>query len=186
MLIAIAGVTGIGKSYYKNKLVNDLNFEKVKIITTREIRKGEKNSEDKIFLNKREIQELRDSGKLAYEFEFLGNTYAYTKEEIFTDKNMVFEMHYSCIEDFKRICPDLKVIYLLPKNIEICISKVKERNLEPDVEKSRILEIKEHYNKIMSDEKLRSMFDYIVYNNYDKETDNKILNIVKRIEEVEK
>ena len=80
MLIGIAGVTGVGKSYYKNKLVDELNFEKVKIITNREIRYGEVNSEDKIFLNKIEIQELRDSGKLAYEFEFLGNTYAYTKE----------------------------------------------------------------------------------------------------------
>ena len=28
------------------------------------------------------------------------------------------------------------------------------------------------------------MFDYIVYNNYDKETDEKILNIVKMIKEV--
>ncbi len=184
MLIGIAGVTGVGKSYYKNKLVDELNFEKVKIITNREIRYGEVNSEDKIFLNKIEIQELRDSGKLAYEFEFLGNTYAYTKEEIFSNKNMVFEMHYSCIQDFKRICPNLKVIYLLPKDIEICISKLKDRNLKSEVEKARILEIKEHYNKITTDEKLKNMFDYIVYNNYDKETDEKILNIVKMIKEV--
>ena len=93
-------------------------------------------------------------------------------------------MHYSCIQDFKRICPNLKVIYLLPKDIEICISKLKDRNLKSKVEKARILEIKEHYNKITTDEKLKNMFDYIVYNNYDKETDEKILNIVKMIKEV--
>ena len=33
MLLGIAGVTGVGKSYYKDKIVNELNFNKVKIIT---------------------------------------------------------------------------------------------------------------------------------------------------------
>lgn len=181
MLIGIAGVTGVGKSYYKDKIASDLNFEKLKIITTREIRNGEKNGEDKIFLNEGEMQKIIDAGKIAYQTEFLGYIYAYTKEEVFTDKDMVFELPYYCVEDFKRICPNLKVIYLLPKDIEICISKLKDRNLNTETEKARILEIQEHYNKVMTDEKLRNMFDYIVYNNYDKETDEKILNIVKRL-----
>ncbi len=39
MLIGFAGVTGIGKSHFKDKLVEKLGFEKIKIITTREMRK---------------------------------------------------------------------------------------------------------------------------------------------------
>ena len=46
MLLALAGVTGVGKSYFKDKIVENLDFEKIKIITTREIRKGEKNNEE--------------------------------------------------------------------------------------------------------------------------------------------
>ena len=43
MLLALSGVTGIGKSYFKEKLVNELGFHKVNTIRTRPIRIGEKN-----------------------------------------------------------------------------------------------------------------------------------------------
>ena len=46
ILLALAGVTGVGKSYYKDKITEKLGFEKIKIITTREPRLGEKNGED--------------------------------------------------------------------------------------------------------------------------------------------
>lgn len=42
MLLALSGVTGIGKSYFKEKLVEELNFHKVSTIRTRPIRVGEK------------------------------------------------------------------------------------------------------------------------------------------------
>ena len=178
MLLAFAGVTGIGKSYYKDKLVEKLGFEKIKIITTRQIRTGEKNNEDKIFVTPEELQILRDKNEIAYEFNMLGNTYAYSKEALSTDKNTVFELHYDTIFDFKKICPNLCTIYILPKDIEIAKEKTRQRHLSPTVEVQRLTEIDEHYNKIMTDDNLRGMFDYIVYNNYDKESENKILVLV--------
>ena len=63
MLLALAGVTGVGKSYFKDKIVEKLGFEKIKIITTREIRVGEKNNEDKIFVTP---TELEDEGYIDY------------------------------------------------------------------------------------------------------------------------
>ena len=50
MLLALSGVTGIGKSYFKEKLVEELNFHKVSTIRTRPIRVGEKNGVDGIFI----------------------------------------------------------------------------------------------------------------------------------------
>ena len=47
--------------------------------------------------------------------------------------------------------------------------------------KQRLLEIDEHYNNVTSNEKFKSQFDYIVYNNYDKESENKILELVKNL-----
>ncbi len=181
MILGIAGVTGIGKSYYKDLLVQKLNFEKVKIVTTREPRVGEKNGEDKIFMSETELEELRKQDKIAYEFELLGNTYAYTKEEIFSDRNMVFEMHWTTIYDWKKVCPNLRTLYLLPTDIEIPKAKTRERNLKPEVEKARLLEIDEHYQKITSDETLRNMFDYVTYNQYNEETDQKIIDAVKKM-----
>ena len=181
MLLAFAGVTGIGKSYYKDKLVDKLGFEKIKIVTTRQIREGEKNNEDKIFVTKQELQDLRDNDKIAYEFEMLGNIYAYTKDALFTDKNTVFELHYDTIFDFKKICPHLYTIYLLPKDVEIAKDKTRQRHLDPIVESKRLLEIDEHYNRILTDDNLRNSFDYILYNNYNKESEDEVINLVKKL-----
>ena len=41
MILALSGVTGVGKSFFKDKLVERLNFKKVNTIRTREIRKNE-------------------------------------------------------------------------------------------------------------------------------------------------
>lgn len=181
MLLALAGVTGCGKSYYKDRIVERLNFEKLKIITTRPRREGEKDGEDKVFVNNEELQGLRDAGKIAFEFELLGYVYAYTKEELFSDKNMVFELHYDTIYDFKKVCPHMRVLYLFPKDIETAKEKTRQRHLDPIIEEKRLLEIDEHYKRITTDENLRNMFDYTLYNNYDKESEDKLIEFVKNL-----
>ena len=181
MLLALAGVTGVGKSYFKDKIVEKLGFEKIKIITTREIRNGEKNNEDKIFVTPSELNNLKESNKIAYDFNMLGNIYAYSKDSLFSNKNTVFELHYSTIFNFRNICPNLTSIYILPQNIEMAKEQTKKRHLKPNVEKNRLLEIDEHYNSFMADANLRKQFDYIVYNNYDKESENQIINIIKKL-----
>lgn len=181
MLLALAGVTGVGKSYFKDKIVEKLGFEKIKIITTREIRNGEKNNEDKIFVTPSELNNLKESNKIAYDFNMLGNIYAYSKDSLFSNKNTVFELHYSTIFDFRNICPNLTSIYILPQDIEMAKEQTRKRHLKPNVEKNRLLEIDEHYNSFMADASLRKQFDYIVYNNYDKESENQIINIVKKL-----
>lgn len=180
MLLAFCGVTGIGKSYYKDLLIDKLGFEKIKIITTRSIRKGEKNNEDKVFVTENELDNLRINGKIAYEFNLLGNTYAYTKEELFSNKNTVFELHYETIHDFKRICSHLKTIYLFPEDLEDPINKMKNRGLSKIVEEDRLNEIKKHYSTMINDDNLRNMFDYFVINHYNSDTEKEIIEILKR------
>ena len=181
MLVAIAGITGIGKSYYKNKITEKLGFDKIKILTTRAPRVGEKDNDDKIFVTKEEIQKKYDNGDIAYKFELLGNIYAYANEAVFTDRNTVFEIHYNTITDWKKICPELCAIYLLPNDINLAKEKLRERNLSPEVENARLLEIDEHYNKIITDNELIKQFDYVLYNNYDKESEDKVINLVRRL-----
>ena len=181
MLLALAGVTGVGKSYFKDKIVDQLNFEKIKIITTREIRNGEKNNEDKIFVTPEQLHKLKSSNVIAYDFNMLGNTYAYSKESLFSNKNTVFELHYNTIFDFKKICPNLYSIYILPTDIEMAKEQTRKRHLPSDVEQKRLLEIDEHYKKIISDEYLRNQFNYFFYNNYDKKSEDELLNLVRKL-----
>lgn len=181
ILIAFAGITGVGKSYFKERLVEKLGFEKIKILTTREPRTGEKNNEDKIFTSREEIDKLEKEEKIAYKFDMLGVEYAYTKEALFSEKNTVFEMHYWCIKDFKKICPEVKTIYLLPKDINVAKEMLKKRNLKPEVEIARLREIDEHLERVTNDKELFGMFDYVVYNNYDKESENQVMSIVEKL-----
>lgn len=181
MLLGLAGVTGVGKSYFKDKLVEQLGFEKIKIITTREIRAGEKNNEDKIFVTNDELQKMKKSGIIAYDFNLLGNTYAYTRDSLFSNNNTVFELHYNTIYDFKKVCPHLITIYIFPTDIEIAKEEARKRHLKPEVEKERLLEIDEHYNRITTDNTLKAQFDYIVHNNYDKESTDRIIELVRKL-----
>lgn len=181
MLLALAGVTGVGKSYYKDKLVENLGFEKIKIITTRKPRIGEKNNDDKIFVTVNELQDLRDKNQIAYEFDLLGNTYAYTYEALNSNKNTVFELHYDTIFDFKKVCPHLCAIYIFPNEIDVAKAKTCERHLDSKAEHDRLLEIDEHYRRIKSNKNLRNMFDYTIYNNYDKNSEDELINLVNRL-----
>ena len=181
MLLALVGVTGVGKSYYKEKIVEKFDFKKVNTIRTREKRIGEENGKSGFFMSKEELEELKKSDKIAYEFDVFGGTYAYLKEDIFSKDNMVFEMHYTTITDWKKVRPDIKTIYILPKDIEIAKAQTRKRNLSKEKEEERIKEIEEHYNQISSNEKLRNMFDYIVYNNYDEQSEKEILNLVREM-----
>ena len=171
MLLALSGVTGIGKSYFKEKLVNELGFHKVNTIRTRPIRIGEKNGIDGIFISDEQLDILKDENKIIYDFKVFGGRYAYLKDEILSNDNMVFEMHYTMIDDWKKIRPDIKTIYILPKDIEIPKQKAKERNLSKEKEIERINEIEEQYNKFINDKNFQSKFDYFLYNNYDKESE---------------
>ena len=82
MLLALSGVTGIGKSYFKERLVEELNFHKVNTIRTRSIRIGEKNGVDGIFITDSELDELKKQNKIVYDFKVFGGRYAYLKDEI--------------------------------------------------------------------------------------------------------
>ena len=181
MLLALSGVTGIGKSYFKEKLVEELNFYKVNTIRTRPIRVGEKNGVDGIFITDDELDVLKSQDKIIYDFNVFGGRYAYLKNEIFSSNNMVFEMHYTMIDDWKRIKPDIKTIYILPIDIEIPKQMARQRNLSKEKENERIKEIDEQYNKFMSDKNFQNKFDYILYNNYDNRSEKQILDLVKNI-----
>ena len=181
MLLALVGVTGVGKSYYKEKIVENFDFEKVNTIRTREKRVGEENGKSGLFMSKQELEELKTEGKIAYDFDVFGGTYAYLKEEIFSEKNMVFEMHYTTIEDWKKVRPDIKTIYILPQDLEVAKDQTRKRNLSKEKEEERIKEIDEHYNRITTDNNLRNMFDYIVYNNYDEKSEKEIMMLVQKM-----
>lgn len=102
MIVTLSGVTGTGKSFFKNAISQELNFKNLVIVTTREKRNGEINGIDKEFVSEEEFTKLKRENKIAVDFEFLGSKYAYRKENLNSDKNQVTEVHYDTIYEFNK------------------------------------------------------------------------------------
>ena len=153
MLLALSGITGVGKSFYAEEIAKKLDFNKVHTIRTRTMRIGEQNGKTGLFMTHEELQKLKDDGKIAYDFNVFGGTYAYKKDEILSNENYVFEMYYTTIQDWKRIRPDIVTVYILPNDINVALEQVKKRNLTPEKENERIKETEEQYKNFMSNKK---------------------------------
>ena len=103
------------------------------------------------------------------------------KDEIFSDKNYVFEMHYTTIDDWKKVRSDLKSIYIFPSDIKKAKIQIENRELSDEAETSRLNEIVEQYNFMINNNDFKNKFDYIFYNNYDIESENKLINLIYKL-----
>ena len=179
MLITLSGVTGSGKSFFKKQIQERLGLENQIIYTTRPIRVGEKNGVDKFFVTDEEFDELKKQNKIMVTFEFLGYRYGYETKQIKSDENTIVELHYTIIYKLKEKANKVFSIYIIPKDIEIAKQNLKNRNLEKTQEVLRLKEIEEQAKEFKSNKELQAQFDYILYNNYDKDSIEKIIEIVK-------
>ena len=94
---------------------------------------------------------------------------------------MVFEMHYTTIDDWKKVRPNIKTIYILPNDIEKAKEETRQRNLPKEKEENRLQEIQEQYDNVINNKDLQQKFDYIFVNNYDKDSEEKLMDLVKKI-----
>lgn len=177
MLIALSGVTGIGKTYYTEKFAEKLGLKKLNTIRTRERR----NNENGIFMSEEELDKKIKNGEIAVCFETFGSRYAYLKKEVFSDDVRIFEMHYTHVHEWKKVCNDLVTIYIFPKDIEDPIKRTYERKLKKEKEDERILEIREQFEIMTKDLDLREKFDYFFYNEYDEKSENELFSKIKEI-----
>lgn len=179
MIVTLSGVTGIGKSFFKNVLIDELGFKNLVINTTRPKRDTEKNGIDKVFLSDDEFQKEKNKGKFGFDFEFLGHKYAYNIEDLLSNENLVTEVHYSTIFDFKKNAKNVFSIYIIPNDLDRAKYELKKRHLPVQVEINRLQEIDEHVKEFSQNNELQKQFDYIFINNYDEQSKEKLLNIIK-------
>jgi guanylate kinase len=181
MIVALFGVTGVGKSFYKNAICNRLNFKKLTTIRTREPREGEINGVTGLFMTPAELDELDNKGDIFYRFGVFDGQYAYLRNEVESPENKVFEMHYTQLDDWKRLCNDLVSIYILPKSLDDAKERIYERHLSKDKEEVRLKEIEEQYNAVVKNENMMNKFDYVFTNNYDQDSEDRMIELIQTI-----
>lgn len=180
MIIAISGITAVGKTYCVNKIKEKYNFRIAKTIRTRNKRNDEKHT-PALFLSKQEIDKLKKKNELLYSFEVFDNTYAYLRKDMCQDDNIVFEMYYTTIFDWKKLLKNLVTIYIFPKDVSIANMALNNRNISSKEKKLRVDDSYEQLNRMKKDKKLFNMFDYIVYNNYDENLINDVSKIIEKL-----
>ena len=181
MIITLSGVTGVGKSYFKNQIHNKLGIDIQTIVTTRKKRNGEIGGIDKKFVNDKEFQDLENKRDIIVTFEFLGNKYGYPRVQMESEKDSIVELHYSIIYKLKKEVKNTFSIYMIPNNIETVKQKLRERNLPKKIEDERLKEIEEHIENFKSNPDLRNQFDYILYNDYTEKSVKKLIDVIRDI-----
>ena len=180
MIVTLSGVTGTGKSFFKNTISEELCFKNLVIVTTREKRNGEINGIDKEFVSEEEFTKLKRENKIAVDFEFLGSKYAYRKENLNSDKNQVTEVHYDTIYEFKKNAKNVFSIYMIPKDLERAKQELRKRNLSKETEQKRLKEIDEHIKEYEQNKDLQKQFDYVFINDYTEKAKNELLKIIEK------
>lgn len=179
MLITLSGVTGTGKSFFKDAISKELNFRNLAVVTTRPKRKNEINGIDKEFVDNIKFEKLKNEKKIVVNFEFLGAEYAYRKNNLLLNENQVTEVHYSTIYEFKKNAKNVFAIYIIPEDLERAKQELKKRNLSKEVEQKRLQEIDEHIKEYSNNKKLQEQFDYVFVNDYTEESKNKLIQVIK-------
>ena len=159
MIITLSGVTGTGKSFFKNAISKELNFKNLAIVTTRPKRENEVNGIDKEFVTDSQFNQLAQNNVFFMNFEFLGAQYAYRKDKIHPGENYVTEVHYNTIYEFKKNASKVFSIYLIPYDVERAKLELKKRNLPKQNEIKRIQEIEEQMEEYSNNIELQKQFD---------------------------
>lgn len=179
MIITLSGVTGVGKSYLKGKIIEKLGLKNLIVVTTRPKRSGEIDGKDKYFITIDEYNRMKQTKEISVTFNFLGENYAYYTKDLISTVNSITELHYTTINLFKVAAKDVISIYLLPIDIEIAIDQLRKRNLPKETEQKRILEIKDQLEKVKTNPNIIEQFDYVIENDYSDRVADKIVDILQ-------
>lgn len=181
MLLALSGVTGVGKTYSAEHIAQTLGFQKVTTIRTRAMRAGEKNGVTGLFMTSDELDRMDAAGEIAYRFSVFGGEYGYLASEIFSDRNLIMEMHYTEIDKWRAVRPDMKAIYILPSDLNVCKKNVFDRHLALAKETERLREIDEQYSDFMTNPELQAKFDRVFTNFFTPGSEAKLTDIVRQM-----
>lgn len=186
MIVTLSGLTGTGKSFFKKKIFQNMKFNNLVIVTTREKRKDEINGIDKYFVSKEEFFEMKRKKEIISDFKFLGEYYGYRTIDLKSNENQVTELHYEYIELFKKNAKNVFSIYILPNEFKRPIQELQIRKLPKNVEEKRIEEMKEQQKIFETNKNIQKQFDYILKNDYTEESIQELFRQIERRKEFEK
>ncbi len=162
-LIVVAGPSGVGKGTVVERLLRTMPGVKCSVsVTTRGMRKGEKEGEDYFFRSRDEFVAMREAGAFLESAEFAGNLYGtpknWVREQLEQDIDVVLEIEVQGAKQIKEKFPDAILVFLSPPTLQALKERLTGRATEtPEKVQERLTRAKEELNE-------RCLFHYEVVN----------------------
>ena len=161
----ISGPSGVGKDTVIKKLNDKLkNIQIITTVTTRAIRKNEKNNIDYIFVTESQFQNLIDENKLIEWSKVYGNYYGVPKDQIKNEikNNIIIKTDIQGVRKLKNKIKNATTIFIMPPNIQTLLKRLESRKTDSADEIKKRTKIAEEEIKEHKD------FDHTIVNHENK------------------
>lgn len=177
-VIIILGISGVGKTYYKNFISKNYNMYQLSRVITRKQRESEKSGTD-IKVDIENFNKMKNKNEFFIYTKVHKQYYAYLNNDIRKIEqgvNVIGDCYYKLLKKLrKKLKEKLVVICIQPYDLEETINIIK--NEREDYKQRIKAAIKEYkYYK-----KNQDKIDYIIYTDYAKNTDEQIINVMNDI-----
>ena len=171
-VITISGVPGVGKSYIKDYLLENIeNAEPAINVTTRLKDSDKETASDVEYVSNEEYQRRCMAGEVCGIRVSDGEWYGFKTEQI--EKlddgvNLIADVSYEGLEEVKDDLGNVISIYVLPKNVDRAKKELQERYPDPEDLRKKLKEIE--VEKKFFDEYGKKVFNIVVRNDYTRQT----------------
>ena len=171
-VITISGVPGVGKSYIKDYLLENIeNAEPAINVTTRLKDSDKETASDVEYVSNEEFQRRCMAGEVCGIRVSDGEWYGFKTEQI--EKlddgvNLIADVSYEGLEEVKDDLGNVISIYVLPKNVDRAKKELQERYPDPEDLKKKLKEIQ--VEKQFFDEHGGRLFNIVIKNDYTSQT----------------
>ena len=171
-VITISGVPGVGKSYIKDYLLENIeNAEPAINVTTRLKDSDKETASDVEYVSNEEFQRRCMAGEVCGIRVSNGEWYGFKTEQI--EKlddgvNLIADVSYEGLEEVKDDLGNVISIYVLPKNVDREKKELQERYPDPEDLRKKLKEIE--VEKKFFDEYGKKVFNIVVRNDYTRQT----------------
>ncbi|MBR4262803.1 MAG: guanylate kinase [Bacilli bacterium] len=175
-LIVISGPSGVGKDTIVNEYTKTHNDSWLSIsMTSREMRKGEKEGENYYFVSKKDFEEKIEEGFFLEYAKYVNNYYGtpkkYINEKLDQGIDVFLVIEIQGAAKIKELIPEAIFIFLFPPSLNALKSRLKNRGTDSEEKiNQRFLQAYKEMNEV-------TKYNYVVVN-------DEISNTIKKIEAI--
>jgi len=178
-IIIISAPSGSGKTTIEKRVAEEVPGVIRSIsCTTRELREGEEDSEDYVFLSKEEFLKKTEEGYFLEWEEIFGNYYGTPKDQFTSAQkqgiDIILSIDVKGAKKVKKIFPESISIFIMPPSVKELENRLRKR--KTDTESQMETRLKEAMNEIKAQEE----YEYLVINEDLEKAINEVKEIIKK------